>query len=102
MPDPGRDPLPRRRPLAWISLFFLLALSFWFSADWLALCAGLALFLFGVQCRQASSLMNDLGYVSRITQSLRNVLLLGQGEGGELFRSLRRLSGEEGPLIRLD
>lgn len=50
MPDPGRDPLPRWRPVAWISLFLLLALSFWFSAEWLTLCAGLALFLFGVQC----------------------------------------------------
>ena len=48
---------------------------------------------------QASSLMNDLGYASRITQSLRNVLLLGQGEGNELFRPLRQPAGEDGPLI---
>lgn len=27
-----------------------LALSFWFSSGWLELCAGLALFLFGMQC----------------------------------------------------
>ncbi|MNE62014.1 hypothetical protein D3C80_1572680 [compost metagenome] len=52
--------------------------------------------------QQASSLMNDLGYVSRITQSLRNVLLLGQGEGNELFRPLRQLVAEDGPLIQLD
>ncbi|WP_300656798.1 Na/Pi cotransporter family protein [Pseudomonas sp.] len=52
--------------------------------------------------QQASSLMNDLGYVSRITQSLRNVLLLGQGEGNELFRPLRQLVDEDGPLIRSD
>jgi phosphate:Na+ symporter len=52
--------------------------------------------------QQASSLMNDLGYVSRITQSLRNVLLLGQGDGNELFRPLRQLVAEDGPLIQLD
>jgi phosphate:Na+ symporter len=52
--------------------------------------------------QQASSLMNDLGYVSRITQSLRNVLLLGQGDGNEQFRPLRQLVAEDGPLIRLD
>lgn len=50
---------------------------------------------------QASSLMNDLGYASRITQSLRNVLLLGQGEGNELFRPLRQLVDDDGPLIRV-
>ncbi|MDX1368807.1 Na/Pi symporter [Pseudomonas sp.] len=52
--------------------------------------------------QQASSLMNDLGYVSRITQSLRNVLLLAQGDGNELFRPLRQLVAEDGPLIQLD
>ena len=31
-------------------VFALLALSFWFSDGWLTLCAGLALFLFGMQC----------------------------------------------------
>ncbi|MGQ7959815.1 Na/Pi cotransporter family protein [Pseudomonas sp. SP16.1] len=51
---------------------------------------------------QASSLMNDLGYVSRITQSLRNVLMLGQGEGNELLRQIRQMVAEDGPLIRLD
>ena len=51
---------------------------------------------------QASSLMNDLGYASRITQSLRNVLLLGQGDGNESFRPLRQLVDEDGPLIRVD
>lgn len=51
---------------------------------------------------QASSLMNDLGYVSRIIQSLRNLLLLTQGEEGELFRPLRQLAGDEAPLIQLD
>jgi phosphate:Na+ symporter len=50
---------------------------------------------------QASSLMNDLGYASRITQSLRNVLMLSQGEGNELFRSLRQMLNEGGPLIQL-
>lgn len=49
---------------------------------------------------QTSSLMNDLGYVSRIFQSLRNVLMLSDEQ--VLFRELRRLGeGEEG-LIRLD
>lgn len=51
---------------------------------------------------QASSLMNDLGYVSRITQSLRNVLQLGVMEGGDLLREARKLSGDDGvPLIKL-
>ena len=51
--------------------------------------------------QQAGSLMNDLGYVSRITQSLRNVLMLGQGDGNELFRPLRQMLAEDGPLIQL-
>ncbi|WP_095597507.1 Na/Pi cotransporter family protein [Pseudomonas sp. PIC25] len=51
----------------------------------------------------ASSLMNDLGYTSRITQSLRNVLLLGLGDGNEMFRAVRQLAPDDGrPLIRLD
>lgn len=50
---------------------------------------------------QASSLMNDLGYVSRITQSLRNVLMLSQGEGSELFRPLRQMLAEDEALIEL-
>lgn len=50
---------------------------------------------------QASSLMNDLGYVSRITQSLRNVLMLSQGEGSELFRPLRQMLAEDDALIEL-
>lgn len=85
MPDPGRSLLLRLRAFSWFFLFALLALSFWFSAGWL--------------CAQAGSLMNDLGYASRITQSLRNVLLLGQGEGHEL---LRQMLAEDEPLIRLD
>ncbi|MGP3788996.1 Na/Pi cotransporter family protein [Pseudomonas sp. B392_1p] len=49
---------------------------------------------------QTSSLMNDLGYCSRIIQSLRNVLLLS--EGHELSRQLREvLPQEEAPLIQL-
>jgi phosphate:Na+ symporter len=51
--------------------------------------------------QQASSLMNDLGYASRITQSLRNVLLLGQGDGNELLRPLRKMLAEDGPLIQM-
>ena len=50
MPDSGRELLQRWRPLAWGLVFALLALSFWFSDGWLTLCAGLALFLFGMQC----------------------------------------------------
>ncbi len=50
MPDPGRDLQRQWRSLAWMLLFVLLGLSFWFSEGWLALCAGLALFLFGMQC----------------------------------------------------
>ncbi|MNJ65510.1 hypothetical protein D3C77_615250 [compost metagenome] len=49
---------------------------------------------------QTSSLMNDLGYSSRIIQSLRNVLLLG--EGHELSRQLREvMPQDEVPLIQL-
>ena len=52
---------------------------------------------------QASSLMNDLGYVSRITQSLRNVLQLGVMDGGDLLREVRQMgnSGDGEPLIKL-
>ncbi len=51
---------------------------------------------------QASSLINDLGYSSRITQSLRNVLQLGLMEENQLLRGLRHLVGdEEAPLIEL-
>lgn len=48
---------------------------------------------------QTSSLMNDLGYASRIFQSLRNVLLLS--EGHETLRSLRRIpvSEDESPIV---
>lgn len=50
----------------------------------------------------ASSLMNDLGYASRISQSLRNVLMLGIGEARELLQQLPfGVDGEE-PLIQLD
>lgn len=48
---------------------------------------------------QTSSLMNDLGYASRIFQSLRNVLLLGEGQ--LLFRELRRMEQDEESLIVL-
>lgn len=50
---------------------------------------------------RASSLMNDLGYASRIGQSLRNVLLLGLGEGHEIMPQLP-FRGDEAPLIRLE
>ncbi len=46
---------------------------------------------------QTSSLMNDLGYVSRIFQSLRNVLMLGDEQ--TLFRELRRFAHEQESLI---
>ncbi len=49
----------------------------------------------------ASSLMNDLGYVSRISQSLRNVLLLGLGEARELLVQPPFRSEGETPLIQL-
>ena len=49
---------------------------------------------------QTSSLMNDLGYTSRIIQSLRNVLMIS--EGHELSRQLRALFGQQQePLIQL-
>lgn len=47
---------------------------------------------------QTSSLMNDLGYVSRIFQSLRNVLMLGSEQA--LFRELRKFGDEQESLIR--
>ena len=52
---------------------------------------------------QASSLMNDLGYASRITQSLRNVLQLGLVGDNELLREVSRLGGgdDDAPLIAL-
>ena len=50
----------------------------------------------------ASSLMNDLGYASRIGQSLRNVLLLGLGEGHEIMPQLPFRSEDEAPLIQLE
>ncbi|MCY1380120.1 hypothetical protein D9M69_679100 [compost metagenome] len=49
---------------------------------------------------QTSSLMNDLGYTSRIFQSLRNVLMLGEGQ--LMFRELQRLAADEESLIVLD
>ena len=52
---------------------------------------------------QASSLMNDLGYASRITQSLRNVMQLGLLDDNQLLREVRRLGGDDDdfPLIQL-
>lgn len=47
---------------------------------------------------QTGSLMNDLGYASRIIQSLRNVLLLGEGQ--ELMRQLRQFADDDGPVIQ--
>lgn len=44
---------------------------------------------------QASSLINDLGYCSRITQSLRNVLHLGLMDENQLLHTLRYLGGDE-------
>lgn len=49
---------------------------------------------------QTSSLMNDLGYVGRIFQSLRNVLLLAEEQGP--LHGLRQVEPESGPLIVLD
>jgi phosphate:Na+ symporter len=49
----------------------------------------------------ASSLMNDLGYASRITQSLRNVLKLGLDEGHDLLEQLPFRSDDARPLISL-
>ena len=46
---------------------------------------------------QTSSLMNDLGYASRIIQSLRNALLLGEDQ--ELTRQLRQTDVRDEPLI---
>lgn len=51
---------------------------------------------------RAGSLMNDLGYTSRIGQSLRNVLLLGLGEGREIMPQLPFRSAGDEPLISLD
>jgi phosphate:Na+ symporter len=50
---------------------------------------------------RASSLMNDVGYASRITQSLRNVLMLGLGEARQLLPELPFRHDEESPLLRL-
>ena len=48
---------------------------------------------------QTSSLMNDLGYASRIFQSLRNVLMLSSEQA--LFRELRQFGDEQESLIKL-
>ena len=50
---------------------------------------------------QASSLMNDLGYSSRIRQSFGNVLRLGLSDDNKLLREVRHLGGDESPLIQL-
>jgi phosphate:Na+ symporter len=52
---------------------------------------------------QASSLMHDLGYSSRITQSFGNVLQLGLADDNELLREVSRLGGDDDdlPLIQL-
>lgn len=50
---------------------------------------------------QASSLMNDLGYSSRIRQSFGNVLRLGLTDDNALLREVRHLGGDEAPLIQL-
>ena len=52
---------------------------------------------------QASSLMHDLGYASRITHNFRNVLQLGLADGDELLREVSHLGGEgeDQPLIRV-
>ena len=49
---------------------------------------------------QTSSLMNDLGYVGRIFQSLRNVLLLAEEQAP--LHGLRQVETESGPLIVID
>ena len=51
---------------------------------------------------RAGSLMNDLGYASRIGQSLRNVLLRGLGDAHEIMPQLPFRSGDEAPLIQLE
>jgi len=51
---------------------------------------------------RAGSLMNDLGYASRIIQSLRNVLLLGLGEGHEIMPQLPFRREDDVPLIQLE
>ena len=48
---------------------------------------------------QASSLMHDLGYCSRISQNLGDVLRLGLSSENELLREIWRLGGDEMPLI---
>ncbi|MFC3608253.1 Na/Pi cotransporter family protein [Stutzerimonas tarimensis] len=51
MPPVSKSSLRKQLALVVPALLFVgLATSFWFSADWLQLCAGLALFLFGMQC----------------------------------------------------
>ncbi len=42
--------IPAVKPLLMMLLLLALAGSFWYSAPWLKLCYGLALFLFGMQC----------------------------------------------------
>ncbi len=50
--------------------------------------------------QRASSLLNDLGYASRITQSLRNVFRLGLGDA-QILLNERPFRGVDAPLIQL-
>jgi len=56
----------RWRSHVWIFLFGLLALSFFYSPGWLALCAGLALFLFGMQCLEEGLRLLTGGKLERV------------------------------------
>ena len=75
--------LPLLRALAAVAVVLVLAWSFWLSPAWLELCAGLALFLFGMQCLEdglralAGSRLEQL--IGRSTDRPRKGLLFGIG-----------------------
>lgn len=68
---------------SWLLLSALLAVSFWLSPGWLELCAGLALFLFGMQCLEESLRQLAGGkleqWLARSTATRFRSLLFGVG-----------------------
>lgn len=76
-------------------LITLLSVSFWFSASWLQLCAGLALFLFGMQCleeglKQLAGSKLDT-WLERSTATRGKSFLFGMG-GTMLLQSTTLMS----------
>src|SRR5690606_38379318 len=82
MSAPGRS-ANALRTLSWCLLFAALGASFWLSPGWLELCAGLALFLFGMQCLEENLRLLAGGkleqWLARSTATRFRSLLFGVG-----------------------